>query len=357
MPLDDPGADERGRGNPLTEGGRVPAQRRGGLPAVRRPPQARGQAQVGSAETCSTVPAESCLWSVQHCRDIGPEVERQRDGVVVPPPTCGEEVLHDEGALGGRQPYDALVADGAARTGSGTRRGRRPRPGRPARWSRRAAPSSRRGASTGTVLPTPTGRDRRCRPCCAPASSGSSAATRARRGSSRSPGRPGCRPRRAGPRARGRRRGRAPRSTGSRAVRRRTGTRSPAPRLPASAAAPARHRGRSCGRTWVAPRSPADGRRAPRAASRAGSTSSRATSRDARPSRRRPRAARPTGRRHRPATRARPSSPSPCRGHGLARRARAAAASRLDGDESPHVLAQVVPGSLRLGRPRPGPAR
>src|SRR5580765_5339565 len=51
MPLDDPGADERGRGNPLTERGRVPAQRRGGLPAVRRPPQARGQAQVGSAGT------------------------------------------------------------------------------------------------------------------------------------------------------------------------------------------------------------------------------------------------------------------------------------------------------------------
>ena len=159
----------------------------------------------------------------------GAEVEQQLDLVL---PSGGQEIGHDQGAVLGPQPYDALVADGpawqvpvpvvaAAHTCS---------PSAPVS-SRSTVVAAWRVHRNG---PSRTDWSRRRRSTVLwPAVERKYSRHSVRRGSSRSRGRRGCRRRRGGPPPRGRPRARAPRSTGSRAVRRRSGTRSrgrPAPR-------------------------------------------------------------------------------------------------------------------------------
>ena len=165
-----------------------------------------------------------------------------------------------------------------------------------------------------------------------PGSSGSSSATRARRGSSRCPGRPARRRRRAAPRPTARRRGRARRSRGSRAGRRRSGTRSRAP-SPAGVRSSAKPGvGEVDGRPLAAGRStaarPARARRATRLRTR---RCDRAATRQApKTAARRGRAAPAHGSASGSSTTsARPSSPSPWRGARPVASTRAAAASSM----------------------------
>ncbi len=104
------------------------------------------------------------------------------------------------------------------------------------------SPCRSRGESRGTDRLRPTGSCRRARSCCARWSSGSTTATPGRRGSRRYPGQPEHRRRHIALRPTARRREREQQSSGSRADRRRSGTRSPDHAYRSCAAEQFRHR-------------------------------------------------------------------------------------------------------------------